>query len=150
MTFKKLLSYSATSLLMAMIGSLSMIMLLSQHATAAELTVNISDIEPGKGHIMVALYADQTSYANGKANFYSKIKADNEQTSIVFDNLSDGEYAVKLYQDENDNSKLDFNMMGIPKEGYGFSNNVGRFGAPKYMDAKFTIKENTAIKIELF
>jgi uncharacterized protein (DUF2141 family) len=135
---------------MAVIGSLSMIMLLSQQATAADLTLNISDIEPEKGHIMVALYADQASYANGKANFTSKIKADLEQTSIIFDNLPDGEYAVKLYQDENDNSQLDFNMMGIPKEGYGFSNNVGRFGAPKYNEAKFTIKKNTTITIELF
>jgi len=150
MTFQKLLSYSATSLLMAAIGSLSMIALLSQHAVAADLTVNISDIEQGKGHVLVALYADKESYTSGKANFSSKVKAEHEHETLVFENLPDGEYAIKMYQDENDNNKLDFNMMGIPKEGYGFSNNVGMFGAPEYVEAKFTIKENTAIKIELF
>jgi uncharacterized protein (DUF2141 family) len=55
-----------------------------------------------------------------------------------------------MYQDENDNNELDFNLIGIPKEGYGFSNNVGQFGAPEYVKAKFIIKENTAINIALF
>ncbi|MCJ8319553.1 MAG: DUF2141 domain-containing protein [Colwellia sp.] len=150
MTFQKLLSYSASSLFMAAIGSLSMITLLSQHAVAADLTVNISDIEQGKGYVLVALYADQESYTSGKASFSSRVKAEHDQETLVFENLPDGEYAIKLYQDENDNNKLDFNILGIPKEGYGFSNNVGMFGAPDYVDAKFTIKENTAIKIELF
>jgi len=150
MTLQKLLSYSVTSLLMSAIGSLSMIALLSQQAVAADLTVNISDIEQGKGHVLVALYADKESYTSGKASFSSKVKADHEQETLVFENLPDGDYAIKMYQDENDNNKLDFNMMGIPKEGYGFSNNVGMFGAPEYIEAKFTIKENTAIEIELF
>ena len=135
---------------MSAIGSLSMIALLSQQAVAADLTVNISDIEQGKGHVLVALYADKESYTSGKASFSSKVKADHEQETLVFENLPDGDYAIKMYQDENDNNKLDFNMMGIPKEGYGFSNNVGMFGAPEYIEAKFTIKENTAIEIELF
>ena len=45
MIFKKLISLSATSLVLAAVSSLSMILLLSQHAVAADLTVNISDIE---------------------------------------------------------------------------------------------------------
>jgi len=149
MTFKKLLSFSATSLFMAVIGSLSIITLLSQHAVAANLTVNISDVEQGKGHLLVALYADEESYNSSKANFASKVKAAHEQESVVFENLPDGEYAIKMYQDENDNNSLDVNIMGIPKEGYGFSNNGGMFGSPKYVEAKFTIKENTVIEIEL-
>ncbi len=150
MKIKKLLSYSATSLAMTAIGSLSMIAVLSQNAMAADLTVNISEIEQGKGHVLVALYADKEAYASGKASFASKVKADNEKETVVFENLPDGEYSIKMYQDENGNNKLDFNMIGIPKEGYGFSNNVGMFGAPDYVETKFTVKENTVIKIELF
>ncbi len=150
MTIKKLLTFSATSLALATIGSLSMIALLSQNAMAADLTVNISDVEQGKGHLMVALYADEEAYTSGKASFASRVKANGEKEIVVFENLPNGEYAIKMYQDENDNNKLDFNMVGIPKEGYGFSNNVGMFGAPEYVEAKFTIKENTAIKVELF
>jgi len=150
MILKNLISFSATSLVLAAVSSLSMIILLSQHAVAANLTVNISDIEQGKGHVLVGLYASEEAYKKGKASFYSKVKAVNGKEVAVFENLPDGEYAIKMYQDENDNNKMDFNMMGIPKEGYGFSNNVGMFGAPEYEEAKFSVKESTTIEIDLF
>ena len=150
MIFKKLISFSATSLVLAAVSSLSMIILLSQHAVAANLTVNVSDVEKGKGHLMIALYKSEEDYKSGKASFHTKVAALNDQEIAVFENLPDGEYAIKMYQDENNNNKMDFNMMGIPKEGYGFSNNVGMFGAPKYKEAKFSVKESTAIEIDLF
>ncbi|MBA6379444.1 MULTISPECIES: DUF2141 domain-containing protein [unclassified Colwellia] len=150
MIFKKLISLSVTSLALSVISALSMILLLSQHAVAADLTVNISDIEQGKGHLLIALYASEEDYKIDKASFYAKVKAKNGKEIAIFENVPDGDYAIKMYQDENDNNKMDFNMMGIPKEGYGFSNNVGMFGAPKYKEAKFMVKENTAITIDLF
>ncbi len=150
MTIKNIISYSATSLMMAAIGSLSMIALLSQQVSAAELTVNISEIERGKGHVLVALYADNESYTSGETELSSRVKAENEQELVTFKDLADGEYAIKMYQDENDNMELDVNILGIPKEGYGFSNNVGMFGQPEYSAAKFTVKNDTVISIALF
>lgn len=150
MNIKNLISSSVASLALAAVSSLSMILLLSQHAVAADLTVNISDVEKGKGHLMIALYVSKEDYKSGKVSFSSKVKALNGKEVAIFENLPDGEYALKIYQDENDNNKMDFNMMGIPKEGYGFSNNVGMFGAPEYKEAKFIVKENTAIEIDLF
>ncbi|NQZ82954.1 MAG: DUF2141 domain-containing protein [Colwellia sp.] len=150
MNFKQLTSYSVISLLMSALGSLSMIVILSQTVHAADLTINISDIESGKGSVMVALYAGNKAYQSGESTFVSKVKASSEKESVTFKDLPDGEYAVKMYQDENSNNELDKNMLGIPKEGYGFSNNVGRFGQPDYKEAKFTVKENTVIEMELF
>ena len=34
-----------------------------------------------------------------------------------------GTYTVKLHSDENENGELDTNVLGIPKEQYGISNN---------------------------
>ncbi|MFT6248735.1 MAG: hypothetical protein ACJAZQ_001944 [Cognaticolwellia sp.] len=135
---------------MAIIGSLSMIAVLSQVTYAAELTVNVSKIEQGKGHLLVSLYSDKKAYTGNDAKFSAMVKATDEQEKVIFKNIPEGEYAIKMYQDENDNNELDFNLIGIPKEGYGFSNNVGQFGAPEYVKAKFIIKENTAINIALF
>ncbi len=62
-----------------------------------------------------------------------------------------GEYAVKVYHDENSNDRLDTRMFGIPKERYGFSNNVrGTLGPPDYSEARFVVDtaEHT-IAIEL-
>jgi uncharacterized protein (DUF2141 family) len=150
MNFKQLTSYSVISLLMSALGSLSMIAILSQTAHAADLTINISEVESGKGMVLIALYAGDKAYKSDEATFKSHVKAKNIQESVVFKDLPNGEYAVKMYQDENSNNELDFNMLGIPKEGYGFSNNVGRFGPAKYSEAKFTVKENTVIEMELF
>lgn len=150
MFIKKIITFSASSLILAAISSLSLIAVISQPAIAADLTVNISDVNQGKGHVMVGLYSGEEAFNQGKTSFGSRVKADNEQEQVVFKDLPAGEYAIKIYQDENSNQKLDFNFIGIPKEGYGFSNNVGRFGSPKYQETKFRVEEKTEIQIELF
>lgn len=54
--------------------------------------------------------------------------------------LPAGEYALSVFQDENDDGKLQSNFLGIPKEPAGLSNNVRpRFGPPKYRDATFKL-----------
>ena len=150
MFMKKVITFSASSLILAAISSLSLMVVMSQQAVAADLTVNISDVSQGKGHVMVGLYSGAEAFNQGKASFGTRVKADNEQEQVVFKDLAAGEYAIKIYQDENSNQKLDFNFIGIPKEGYGYSNNVGRFGRPKYQEAKFTVEEKTEVQIELF
>ena len=43
--------------------------------------------------------------------------------------LEEGTYSIGFFIDKNDNEKLDTNFLGIPKEQFGFSNDVmGRFG----------------------
>ncbi|HCM48687.1 MAG TPA: hypothetical protein DIS98_14705 [Colwellia sp.] len=153
MFIKKILTFSVSSLALAAISSLSLIAVMSQQAVAADLTVNISEVNQGKGHVMVGLYSGSKAFNQGKAMLGSSVKATNEQEEVVFKDLPAGEYAIKIYQDENSNDKLDFNFIGIPKEGYGFSNNVGRFSRPEYQEAKFTIEEKiekAEINIELF
>ena len=64
--------------------------------------------------------------------------------------LPHGEYAISLFVDSNGNKKIDKNFLGIPKEQYGFSNNVmGRMSAPSFDQAKFTITEPTIQNITL-
>ena len=50
--------------------------------------------------------------------------------------LKKGVYAIKVLVDNNDNGKMDLNFFGIPKEQFGFSNNVlGILGVPKFEKA---------------
>ena len=59
---------------------------------------------------------------------------------FVFDNVEPGEYALTVLHDENGNGKLDTNLLGMPKEGYGVSNNAfRRFGPPRFREAKITV-----------
>ena len=52
--------------------------------------------------------------------------------------------------DENDNGKLDTNFMGIPVEGYGFSNNPQVMRRAFFSEAKFDVTgAPTAIVVRL-
>lgn len=64
--------------------------------------------------------------------------ANNEVMQTV--SLPYGEYAVKVFHDENGNGELDTRIFGIPVERYGFSNDArGAFGPPDYEDARFIL-----------
>ena len=64
--------------------------------------------------------------------------------------LNKGIYSVKIYIDKNYNNKFDFNIFGLPKEQYGFSNDaMNLFGAPDFEKALFKLNINKTIKINL-
>ena len=47
---------------------------------------------------------------------------------------------MQAYLDENDNEKVDQNLLGLPTEGIGFSNDAPiRLGPPRYADAAFQL-----------
>src|SRR3546814_16611886 len=46
-----------------------------------------------------------------------------------------GTYAIAIYHDENGDRKFDRSMLGLPEEGYGFSNNAAVVLAPPSFDA---------------
>jgi len=79
------------------------------------------------------------------------IPIESEKFFAVFDGLEAGEYAVSLYQDENENGKLDVGkLVPIPTEKYGFSNNPSTtFGPPDFEDCKFKLEDNMSLIIEL-
>ncbi|MDR0612870.1 MAG: DUF2141 domain-containing protein, partial [Dysgonamonadaceae bacterium] len=83
---------------------------------------------------------------------YKGYAAEVTDTSLEFSvELPEGEYAISVYHDENDNNKLDTGVFGIPTEGYGFSNNVkGFMGPPSFKESKFSLtKDSTLIRINL-
>ena len=58
-----------------------------------------------------------------------------QQAYCDFENIKQGTYAVVVIHDENMNGKLDTNFLGIPTEGYGFSNDVKAFLHPPSFSA---------------
>ena len=115
----------------------------------AVLAVNVKEIETIAGNIYVLVYDNEADYEEGEAVFTSKTEVTQFAETVVFDAIADGEYAIKLFHDANENKKLDINFIGIPKERYGFSNNRGRFGEPRFEAANFAVKAATTIEIVL-
>ena len=68
----------------------------------------------------------------------------------TFENIPAGSYAVAVLHDENKNEKMDFNLVGIPKEAYGFSNNAKGFMAPpKFSDAAIRLQNGESKNITI-
>lgn len=68
--------------------------------------------------------------------------------TIHIDSVPKGEYMVQYYHDANSNKKMDSNFIGIPKEGYGFSNNPdSKYGPPPIEKMLFTMTTDTLIVI---
>jgi uncharacterized protein (DUF2141 family) len=103
------------------------------------LTIHIKEIRNNKGNIILEL-------RNGKKKFVKGItkKVKDKKCTIIIKNLKPGKYSYKYFHDENKNKKLDTGFMGIPKEGYGFSNNAsGKFGPPAFKKTVFSIKKSS-------
>jgi uncharacterized protein (DUF2141 family) len=116
---------------------------------AAEIQLTVSNIQVAKGSIQIAIFNSEETYNNGKAVVTKSIKVTADKLDVSFPNLIDGEYAIKLLHDENDNGRLDTNLVGMPTEGYGFSNNAGIFGPASYADANFAVVGDTPITINI-
>jgi uncharacterized protein (DUF2141 family) len=66
------------------------------------------------------------------------IKVRHTQARCDFEDMPPGTYALAVIHDENMNGKLDTNWLGVPTEGYGFSNDAkGSLGAPLFSAASF-------------
>ena len=104
-----------------------------------ELTVVISGFDNDDGNVNIALANTPEGYAFESEPMQQVVgEVTKGESRWVFSELSFGEYAIKIYHDENRNDELDTNFLGIPKEGVGFSNNPSaRFGEPDFEEAKF-------------
>ena len=79
-----------------------------------------------------------------------KSKIENEMATVTFTNVPDGDYAVSCFHDEDDNGKLNMFMGMMPTEDYGTSNNApANFGPPKWIDAKFEVKDGETKTFEI-
>ncbi|MES2935766.1 MAG: DUF2141 domain-containing protein [Pseudomonadota bacterium] len=113
------------------------------YANAADLTVNIGNIHEADGQVMVGLYDTAEGFPNhikqGQILAPSQRGADGN-LQVVFRGLAEGTYAVSAIQDKNGDGKLSTNLLGVPKEPYGFSGAAaGGFGAPSFKDASVVL-----------
>jgi uncharacterized protein (DUF2141 family) len=116
----------------------------AQSTGTATLTVHVIWARNAKGRIRAALFSGADGFPNDASKAVQTQFADiDPQTSsaqIVFTNVPDGVYAVSVFHDENMNQKLDKSFMGVPKEGYGASNNPKKkMGPPNFAETKFQV-----------
>lgn len=120
-------------------------------ARAGDLTVALTGIRAPTGVIRLALAGSAESY-DGKAPPAQGTGAPptGDTATFTFKDVAPGRYAVLVTHDENGNGRMDSNAIGMPLEGYGFSNNPNVMRKPTWDEASFEVgADGAAIAIEL-
>ena len=119
---------------------------------AQNVEVTVTGIRAEKGQIAIGVFLDEESFRREKAyleiQFPKKDIRDGVMT--VSFSLEPGIYGLSLLDDENSNRKMEYNFLGIPKEGFGFSDyyHTG-ITRPKFADFRFTVVQGQDIKIKV-
>ena len=114
------------------------------------LTVRVTGIKKVSGMIKIGLYNSEDTFMVSTFRACRAEVIAEELFIPVAADIPEGTYVVSLYHDENNNGTLDRNKLGIPKEYFGFSNNVKpKLKLPSFKSCQFEIKGNTTIHIQL-
>jgi uncharacterized protein (DUF2141 family) len=131
---------------------LVMFPLASLAVETASIVVNVSGLNNDKGVIRIALFNDKDKYSRDKgtaADAFQKeaVSIKDKTVSHTFTNIPYGDYAIKVYHDEDNSGRFYTGAFGIPKVQYGFSNNAkGAFGPASFEKAKFSLQTKEVIQ----
>lgn len=122
----------------------------AQGEISADLNITVSNIQNSRGQIMLAVYDSRESF-NGTMRYAEKVQARQGEVTFRYPNLPTGEYAVMVFQDLNENGKLDTDLLGRPTEPWGASmSEKPAFRAPAWSDVCFTLPDDgLSVTIEL-
>ena len=135
----------------SLLTSLLLFSSLPVSAELASLKITVTDAVTTTGTVEVSLFNSSENFL--KRAYLQQSHKIRENGSFVakFSGLLNGEYAVVVVHDENDNGLLDSGFLGFGGESLGYSNNFRSIiGRPDFDDVKFSIGEGqTEIEIKL-
>ncbi|MEA3451305.1 MAG: DUF2141 domain-containing protein [Bacteroidota bacterium] len=124
---------------------LVVLLFLSFSIKSQTLTIEITNIKNKKGKIAVAIFTNNKNFKKETPyieKFYNKNNVCNGTLNIKL-KLKPGIYGVSILDDENNDGKMKYNILGVPKEGFGFSDyyHTGII-KPKFNNFSFKIQNN--------
>jgi uncharacterized protein (DUF2141 family) len=132
--------------------SLFIFLLMPTLKAQALLQVTLNNIKSAKGKVLLALFNSEKGFPENSKNAFllREMPAAKGSVKVNFENIPAGTYAIAVFHDVNLDGKLNTNLLGIPKEDYGFSNKARPgFRAPTFQEAAFKINGNANITIEI-
>lgn len=101
--------------------------------------VEVRNVRPAQGTLMVVAYTSEAEF-NKKPATAMQLKTTDETLSFSMC-LPAGStnVALMMFQDINDNGKMDSNVLGIPSEPWGSSGKPSNFGPPSWAAASVAL-----------
>jgi len=125
-------------------------LLFTTAVNASEIIVNVNGLRSTDGSVQVAVWKTADGFPDDYNMSWAQMTVPTTLTRAMFRNAEPGFYAVAVFHDKNEDNDLNRNGMGIPTEGFGFSNNPRIiFGPPKFKKAKFKVGEGETKEIEI-
>lgn len=108
-------------------------------AEAALVQIDVTGVAQARGHVRVELCTKDTFLTAG-CPYQGVAPATVGSTVVTIAEVPPGQYAVQAFHDETDEGKVHQNLLGIPREKIGFSNDAPvRLRGPKFNDAAFSV-----------
>lgn len=128
-----------------MISGMALAIVCSLTAAAqTKYNVKVTNLAKKTGKLYIGWYGKAEGFMKPKNTVFAKVVPvmDMNEVVVEFSGIPAGKYAISVFLDENGNEDLDTNLVGIPREKYGFSNNVLPAMRPAtYEEAAFTVKD---------
>ena len=135
---------------------IALILLYSTNAFGQDIPVKLEiyNLKNSDGNILVSVYKDAKSFDDGVPWKNKTIPKEGNMNNGIFEAqfiLPPGVYGLVFVDDEDSDGEMTNRLIGIPKEGFGFSNYyLSGFKKPKFSDFSFNLTENTEpIKIRM-
>ena len=113
-------------------------------------TIIITNVEHGDGYIDVKIYDSKEDFLKEDlARETIRKKATKGKTVVPLSKIHEGQIAIVVYHDEDNDGKLKTGFLWRPKEGYAFSNNYKPKSPPKFSKASVELIHGKPIEIEL-
>jgi uncharacterized protein (DUF2141 family) len=136
--------YKAVILLTLMFFSIS--------AYSQNIEANISGIRAKQGQIVIKVFKDEKSFQDDKPSMVKKFKKTEITNGAMLAKLTlePGIYGLTLLDDENNDNEMNYSFMGIPKEGFGFSNfELKKLARPTFAEFDIEVKANSKYKVNM-
>ena len=110
--------------------------------TTATLEIKIDGLRSSEGNLSITVFKDEKGFPEDadRAILTASIDLAKEKPVFIFKDIKPGTYAYAILHDEDKDNRMNKNMLGIPKEGFGFSNNYKpRIKNPSFNSASFAL-----------
>lgn len=118
-------------------------------AETGSIEIKVKNLRSQRGYLAVSLFSKQKSSGfpgqseEAVQTAYIQVPENGEEAQIKFESVPYGVYGLSIMHDEDGDKKLK-TVLGIPREGFGFSNNPRIFlGPPSFEKVSFELRSET-------
>jgi uncharacterized protein (DUF2141 family) len=143
------------SQLLAVAMTLSLIVVSAAFVDATPATgirAVVEGLHNNQGRVGCALFNSAEGFPREKTKAFRHMWTSKHDNVAVcnFTDVPAGTYAVTVLDDSNSDGKMDFNLIGLPKKGYGFSNDAkATFSPPAFSAASFNYSGKGSLPVPI-